>query len=113
MFDKIFSLIVIILISPILLIVAILIIFNDGFPIFFRQKSVGKNGKLFKIYKFRTMVKDAEIILKNNDKLFSEYVKNGYKIDANRDPRLLSFGKFMRSTSIDELPQFLMLYEMK
>ncbi len=106
MFDKIFSLIVIILISPILLIVAILIIFNDGFPIFFRQKRVGKNGKLFKIYKFRTMVKDAEIILKNNDKLFSEYVKNGYKIDANRDPRLLSFGKFMRSTSIDELPQF-------
>lgn len=106
MFDKIFSLIVIILISPLLLIVAILIIFNDGFPIFFRQKRVGKDGKLFKIYKFRTMVKDAEIILKNNDKLFSEYVKNGYKIDANRDPRLLSFGKFMRSTSIDELPQF-------
>ena len=106
MFDKIFSLIVIILISPLLLIVAILIIFNDGFPIFFRQKRGGKDGKLFKIYKFRTMVKDAEIILKNNDKLFSEYVKNGYKIDANRDPRLLSFGKFMRSTSIDELPQF-------
>ena len=63
--------------------------------------------KLFKIYKFRTMVKNAEIILKNNDKL-SEYVKNGYKIDANRD-ELLSFGEFMRSTSIDELPQFLML----
>ena len=52
------------------------------------------------------MVKNAETILQNNDKLFSEYVKNGYKIDANRDPRLLSFGKFMRSTSIDELPQF-------
>ncbi len=106
MFDKIFSLIVIILISPILLIVTFLIMFNDGFPIFFRQKRVGKDGKLFKIYKFRTMVKNAETILQNNDKLFSEYVKNGYKIDANRDPRLLSFGKFMRSTSIDELPQF-------
>jgi len=106
MFDKIFSLIVIILISPILLIVTFLIMFNDGFPIFFRQKRVGKDGKLFKIYKFRTMVKNAETILRNNDKLFSEYVKNGYKIDANRDPRLLSFGKFMRSTSIDELPQF-------
>ena len=51
------------------------------------------------------MVKNAETILQNVQ-TFSEYVKNGYKIDANRDPRLLSFGKFMRSTSIDELPQF-------
>ena len=106
MFDKIFSILVILLISPLLLIVITLILFSDGFPIFFRQKRVGKDGKLFKIYKFRTMVKDAENILKNNDSLYTEYVKNGYKIEADKDPRILPFGRFLRSSSIDELPQF-------
>jgi exopolysaccharide production protein ExoY len=106
MFDKIFSILVIILISPLLLIVMALIVLNDGFPIFFRQKRVGRGGKLFKIYKFRTMVKDAENILISNESIYNEYVKNGYKIEPDKDPRILPFGKFLRSSSIDELPQF-------
>jgi lipopolysaccharide/colanic/teichoic acid biosynthesis glycosyltransferase len=83
-----------------------LIVLNDGFPIFFRQKRVGRGGKLFKIYKFRTMVKDAENILISNESIYNEYVKNGYKIEPDKDPRILPFGKFLRSSSIDELPQF-------
>lgn len=106
MFDKIFSILVIILISPLLLIVMALIVLNDGFPIFFRQKRVVRGGKLFLIYKFRTMVKDAENILISNESIYNEYVKNGYKIEPDKDPRILPFGKFLRSSSIDELPQF-------
>jgi len=92
---------------PVLLIISFMIIINDGFPIFFSQKRVGKNGKMFKIFKFRTMVKNAEEILKENKNLYKEYVDNGYKIEVNRDPRILPFGAFLRSSSLDELPQFL------
>ena len=106
MFDKIFSIFAIILISPIIIIVSSIIILKDGFPIFFSQERVGKNGKIFKIYKFRTMIKNAEEILKNDKSLYEEYVNNGYKIESSRDPRILPFGKFLRSSSIDELPQF-------
>jgi len=107
MFDKIFSLLIIIVMLPLLLIVSMMIVIKDGFPVFFKQIRVGKNGRVFKIYKFRTMVKDAEHILKSNHALYNEYVSNGYKIDAAKDPRILPFGRFLRSSSIDELPQFL------
>ena len=106
MFDKIFSIFAIILISPIIIIVSLIIILKDGFPILFAQERVGKNGKIFKIYKFRTMIKNAEEILKNDKSLYEEYIKNGYKIESSRDPRILPFGKFLRSSSIDEIPQF-------
>ena len=72
MFDKIFSIFAIILISPIIIIVSSIIILKDGFPIFFSQERVGKNGKIFKIYKFRTMIKNAEEILK----MTNHYMKN-------------------------------------
>ena len=107
MFNKIFSLTALLLTMPVLLIISFMIIINDGFPIFFSQKRVGKNGKMFKIFKFRTMVKNAEEILKENKNLYKEYVDNGYKIEVNRDPRILPFGAFLRSSSLDELPQFL------
>tara|TARA_Y100001935_G_C17293296_1_gene504689 strand:+ start:1303 stop:1824 length:522 start_codon:yes stop_codon:yes gene_type:complete len=83
-----------------------MIIFKDGFPVLFKQDRVGKNGKIFKIYKFRTMIKNAEELLKNDSELYKEYVQNGYKIDALKDPRILPFGHFLRSSSLDELPQF-------
>ena len=79
MFDKIFSIFAIILISPIIIIVSSIIILKDGFPIFFSQERVGKNGKIFKIYKFRTMIKNAEEILKNDKSLYQEYVTNDAK----------------------------------
>lgn len=106
MFDKFFSIFAIIIVSPILLIISGLIIFKDGFPVLFKQDRVGKNGKIFKIYKFRTMIKNAEELLKSDSELYKEYVRNGYKIDASKDPRILPFGHFLRSSSLDELPQF-------
>jgi lipopolysaccharide/colanic/teichoic acid biosynthesis glycosyltransferase len=113
MFDKIFSIFAIIVLSPIFIVVSLLIIIKDGFPVFFQQNRVGKNGKIFKIYKFRTMVNNAEKILKEDPKLYNEYVKNGYKIEASKDPRILPFGRFLRSSSIDEMPQFINVLQNK
>ncbi len=81
---------------------------KDFGPIFYTQKRIGKNGKLFKMYKFRTMVKDAdkklEELLEKDEKARQEYQK--YKKLKN-DPRVTKFGEFLRKTSLDEFPQFI------
>ena len=82
----------IVLISPILAITAILVKATSKGPVFFKQLRIGKNGKPFHILKFRTMVVGAESM------------KEGVNITAN-DRRVTKFGKFLRKTSIDELPQ--------
>jgi O-antigen biosynthesis protein WbqP len=89
--SKIFSLILLICLSPILLIVAIAIMIDDGFPILFRQKRVGQNNAHFWIYKFRTMKKDAPDIA-------THLVKDGTSLYT-------SIGPFLRKFSFDELPQ--------
>ena len=106
MFNKIFAIVIILVLSPVFIIVSLLIFFSDGFPIFFKQNRVGYKGEIFKVYKFRSMIKNAEKILKEDPVLYNEYINNGYKIDAKKDPRILPFGLFLRSSSIDELPQF-------
>ena len=72
-------------------------------PIFFSQMRVGKNGKLFKIYKFRSMYMDAE---ERKKELESQNEMNGLMFKMKDDPRITKVGKFIRKTSIDELPQF-------
>lgn len=106
MFDKCFAFLAIIIVSPILILVSALIVFTDGFPIFFKHERVGKNGKKFKVIKFRSMIKNAESVLKNNIYLYKEYKENDFKIEPNKDPRILPFGLLIRKLSIDELPQF-------
>ena len=91
-FDKIFSLIALILMSPIIILFSILILIEDGFPILFSQKRTGWDGKSFNIMKLRSIKK-----LENKDE--SLQVKSG-------DSRLLKVGKIIRRLSIDELPQF-------
>ena len=77
---------------------------EDKGPVFFSQKRVGKNGRIFKIYKFRSMYVDAEErkkeLMKNNE-------MSGAMFKMKDDPRITKVGKFIRKTSIDELPQFL------
>ena len=95
----------IIILSPLLIIVAILIELDSPGPILAdTPQRAGKDGKLFKIYKFRSMVQNAHEILENNPKLLEEYKKNSYKIF--NDPRITRIGKFMRRFSVDEVPQF-------
>lgn len=79
---------------------------NRG-PLFFKQQRIGQNGKQFGIYKLRSMIQDAEEVLKKDENLYAKYVANSYKLEAEEDPRITSFGRFIRKTSLDELPQFL------
>ena len=107
LFDIVLGLIGFIFLIPVALIVKLAYIFNGDFhSIFFTQDRIGKDGKLFKFYKFRTMVPNAdemlEKLLKENKELAKEYKIN--KKLAN-DPRLTKAGNFLRRTSLDELPQ--------
>lgn len=91
LFDITISLVGLIITSPILLITALAIKLESPGPIIFKQERLGLNGKVFKIYKFRSMCVDAE--------------KDGV-YEKKGDPRVTKVGKFIRKTSIDELPQF-------
>ncbi len=72
-------------------------------PIFFSQQRVGKNGRKFKIYKFRSMYLDAE---ERKKELIRQNKMNGFMFKVDNDPRIFPFGKFIRRTSLDEFPQF-------
>lgn len=109
LFDIIVSLIGIVFLIPFIIIIKISYIINkDLESIFFTQDRIGKNGKIFKLYKFRTMVPNADEVLfkllKENKKIAEEYNKNKKLKD---DPRITKAGKFIRKYSIDELPQLI------
>lgn len=106
--DIIGALIGLFLLSPIFIVVQIMNYLSDNRgPLIFSQNRVGKNEVAFRIYKFRSMVTNAEERLKSNKKLYEKYVLNNYKLDPAEDPRITKFGRFMRRTSIDEIPQLL------
>jgi len=92
-FDFTFSLLGLFFLSPVLFIIAFLIKVNDYGPIFYRGNRIGKNGQPFKIFKFRTMVIDAE--------------KIGGPSTADDDPRITKVGKTLRKYKLDELPQLI------
>lgn len=108
LFDIVASLLALILLSPVFLIVSILIRKEDKGSAFFRQSRIGKNGKEIKIYKFRSMVMNGEQVLEKlmaeNEDIRNEYLKNK---KLENDPRITKIGKFIRKTSIDELPQLI------
>lgn len=103
-FDIVGSLFLLIVLFPLFVLTAIMVAFASGFPVTFKQKRVGYQGKPFYMYKFRTMVRDAEQILQSRPDLLEEYKKN-FKIE--NDPRISKVGHFMRKTSLDELPQLI------
>ena len=90
------------------IIVAPLIFLEDPGPIIFKQKRVGRNGKFFYIYKFRSMYQDAEAKLQT---LKDQNEMQGFMFKMKNDPRITKVGKFLRKTSIDELPQFFNVLE--
>lgn len=101
--DIILSLIGIILLSPVFLIIAAAIKIDSKGPVIFTHKRIGKNGKVIGLYKFRSMVNNAEDLIKKfTPEQMEEYKKN-YKLQ--NDPRITRVGKFLRKTSLDELPQ--------
>ncbi|WP_286077847.1 sugar transferase [Thomasclavelia cocleata] len=102
--DIVVSLIALILLSPLFLIVAIFIKIDSKGKVFYTQERVGQNQKKFKIYKFRSMIADADKYL---DELKDKNEKIGNSFKIKNDPRITRVGKFIRKYSIDELPQFL------
>jgi lipopolysaccharide/colanic/teichoic acid biosynthesis glycosyltransferase len=92
-FDLFWSAMGLIALSPVFLIIALWIKLHDGGPVFFRQERVGLNGKPFRIWKFRTMVVNAERL--------------GAQLTVGRDPRITPIGHFLRKTKLDELPQLI------
>jgi lipopolysaccharide/colanic/teichoic acid biosynthesis glycosyltransferase len=74
-------------------------------PVVFGQERVGLGGERFIMYKFRTMHRGAEELLRSDPSLWAEYVANGYKVPAGLDRRVTRVGRFLRSSSLDELPQ--------
>lgn len=108
LFDILFGIIGVILTIPFILVIKISYILNKDYSsIFFTHKRIGKNGKEFKMYKFRTMVPNAEELLKEmlkNKKYLNEW-KEYHKFE--NDPRITKVGKVFRKLSLDELPQFI------
>ncbi|MDF5722753.1 MAG: sugar transferase [Rhizonema sp. PD37] len=107
LFDIVFSLLVLILFSPVYLILVLLIALSSEGPIFYIQERVGKNYKLFNCIKFRTMVSNADEVLvqmmETSPHLRLEFESN-FKL--KQDPRITKIGRFLRMTSLDEFPQF-------
>ncbi|MCR5784813.1 MAG: sugar transferase [Eubacterium sp.] len=104
MFDFAGSLAGIVLFSPIMLITALLVKLESKGPVIFRQKRVGLNGRQFYMYKFRSMCEDAEE--KKSELMDENRMQSGLMFKMENDPRVTKVGRFIRKTSIDELPQF-------
>lgn len=103
--DIILSFIGLIILSPVFLIVAIAIKFDSKGPVFFAHSRLGKDGKMIKIYKFRTMCEHAEDMIKDFTEEQKKEFKQNYKL--SNDPRITKVGKILRKTSIDEIPQMI------
>lgn len=108
-FDILIGIVGIITLVPLFMIIKIVSIINHDYaPIIFKQKRIGKNGKYIYIYKFRSMIPNAEDelerLMKVNKKIRKEYLENK---KLRNDPRITKVGKVIRKTSLDEFPQFL------
>ena len=90
-FDFVIALAGIIILSPVIILISLMVVISMGWPIFYRQKRIGKNGTPFKIIKFRTMIKNAD--------------QKGLLITAENDPRVTKLGNILRGYKLDELPQ--------
>jgi len=107
-FDVVFSSVVLLFLAPLFLLIAIIIKMDSRGPVFYKHRRITSTGREFKCIKFRTMVKDADVLLEKllseNNELKEEWEKN-YKL--RNDPRVTRIGRFLRRTSLDEFPQFI------
>ena len=102
LFDILASLAALAVLSPLFLVIAILILSEDGRPVFYKHTRVGKGGKTFQMYKFRTMYQDRRIVLTPEQQV---ELQQEFKLE--NDPRVTRIGSKLRMSSLDELPQLL------
>jgi exopolysaccharide biosynthesis polyprenyl glycosylphosphotransferase len=91
--------------APVMLLIVLAIRIESPGPAIFGHRRAGRHGRPFRCYKFRSMRRDAELILRSNPELYAEYLQNDYKLPPERDPRITRVGRLLRMTSLDELPQ--------
>lgn len=94
-----------ILLSPVFLVIAVIIKRTDRGPVLFWQQRIGRNGTPFHMAKFRSMRSNAEQVLRSSPELWATYVRNDFKLPEGQDPRITPVGRWLRKTSLDELPQ--------
>jgi lipopolysaccharide/colanic/teichoic acid biosynthesis glycosyltransferase len=99
--DSIGAGILIVLLAPLMILLGALVFIDDGWPIIYRRRVLGRHGE-FDAYKFRSMRRDADTVLANDETLRNEYERN-FKL--TKDPRLTRLGAWLRKFSLDELPQ--------
>nr|WP_162855695.1 sugar transferase [Furfurilactobacillus milii] len=106
--DILLSALALIVLSPVFLVVWLMykISPSNRGPVIFKQRRVGKGNKDFYIFKFRSMIVNADDKLRQDKDLYQKYLDNNYKLPPEMDPRITSFGKWLRKSSVDELPQF-------
>src|SRR3989442_203035 len=105
--DLIGATVALVLLSPVLGLVALAVKLESRGSAIFGHRRVGLNGHSFDCYKFRSMHPDAEQRLRSDPALYAEYASNDFKLPGDRDPRLTRVGRFLRRTSLDELPQLI------
>lgn len=106
-----FTVVIIFLISsPLILIIFLLILMINGKPLFYSHERIGKYGKKFYCYKIRTMKNNIDMMIKNDPKLFKEFIDNDYKIPQSFNP-YSKIGKFLRKSNIDEIPQIINIFK--
>jgi exopolysaccharide production protein ExoY len=94
-----------VLLAPVGLVITLAIRLDSPGPAIFRQQRLGLGGRSFRLWKFRSMRVDAEEVLKTDPFLYRRYVESDYKLSPDEDPRVTRVGRFLRRTSLDELPQ--------
>ena len=109
LFDAIASVLILIILSPILLLIAISIKKSSPGSIFYRQDRIGLKGRRFRVWKFRTMVENANELQKELEA--KNEAKGGVLFKIKEDPRITKIGKFLRQYSLDELPQLINVLE--
>jgi lipopolysaccharide/colanic/teichoic acid biosynthesis glycosyltransferase len=103
--DVVAATMLLVLLGPVFALVALLVRWDLQRPILFAQERLGRSGRRFRLYKFRSMVAGADELLRQSPDLYRIYVASNFKLPENIDPRITSLGRFLRRTSLDELPQ--------
>jgi exopolysaccharide biosynthesis polyprenyl glycosylphosphotransferase len=104
--DVVISGVALVTLSPVFLAIGVLVRLGSPGPVIFGHPRLGRFGRVFRCYKFRSMYQNAEQRLRSDPVLYQQYVQNDFKLAAERDPRITPIGRFLRRTSLDELPQF-------
>ncbi|MBI4223429.1 MAG: sugar transferase, partial [Deltaproteobacteria bacterium] len=102
LFDFLFALVLLMLLFPLLMVLGLFVKLTSRGPVFYCDERVGQNGRLFRMYKFRTMYRDADRI---KHQLLDQNEMSGPVFKMRRDPRVTPLGFFLRKHSLDELPQ--------